>query len=160
MPPLIRFPSGKGMPSGVGLSECPKLDASPGVELEGAKLDRAMIRGGVKFECCKLEGVTIQAGTAGPFVKQCPSELARMTENDRKFVTDPRFGDRQRAERLFENLRRVEIHLLQREKLRDIDVPGTRLVHEHNCPPEVIEAAEKQWGSRIPFTKPDPPICN
>ena len=142
------------------MSECPKLDASPGVELEGAKLDRAMIHGGVAFECCEFDRAATQAGKKGPFVEQCPAELARMTDTDRKFVTNSGFSDRKRAERLFENLRRVEIHLLQREKLRDIDVPGTRLVHEHNCPAEVIEAAERQWGSRIPFTKPDPPICN
>ena len=160
MPPPMRFPPGKSMPSGVGLSECPKLEERPGVELEGAKLDRALIRGGVKIQCCKLDRATAQVDEKGAFVKQCPTELARMTETDRKFVTNPGISDRRRAERLFENLRRVEIHLRQREKLSDVDIPGTRLVREHNCPPEVIEAAERKWGSRIPFTKPDEPICN
>lgn len=160
LPPRMRFPSGKSMPSGVGLSECPKLEERAGVELEKAKLDRAMVRGGVVFECCKLDRVVPDSDKKGPFVKQCPTELALMTEADRKFVTNSGFSDRRRAEKLFENLRRVEVHLLQREKLRDIDVPGTMLVHENNCPPEVMEAAERHWGSRIPFTKPDPPICN
>ena len=159
LPPRMRFPNGKSMPSGVGMSECPRLEERPGVELEKAKLDRAMVRGGFVFECCEREPTASQADKSLPFVKQCPTELARMTENDRKFVTNSGFNDRSRAERIFENLRRVEIHLLQREKLRDVDHPGTRLEHEHNCPPEVIEAAERQWGSRIPFTKPDPPIC-
>lgn len=138
LPPHMRFPSGKSMPTEVGRSELPKLDVRPGVELEGSKLDRVMI---------------------SSFIEQHPDELARMTEDDRKVVTDMRMSPRKRAERLFENLRRVEIHLRQREKLRDVDVSGTSLVHEHDCPPDVIEAAERQWGSRIPFTKPDPPIC-
>ena len=147
------------MPLEVGLSECPKLDIRPGVELEGAKLDRAMIKGGLKFECCKIDRVVITGEKSGPFVEQCPGELARMTANDQKFVTNRRISERSRAERLFQNLRRVEIHLLQREKLHPIDIPGTTLVVEHNCPADVIEAAERKWGSRIPFTQPDPPVC-
>ncbi|MGH8059258.1 MAG: hypothetical protein ACREOH_18820, partial [Candidatus Entotheonellia bacterium] len=110
-------------------------------------LDRVLIHGDKK------------AKDKRPFLEQYPKELARMTEDDRKDVTDARMSDRERAERLFENLRRVEIHLRQREKLRDVDLPGTDLVHEHDCPPDLIEAAEPEWGSRIPFTKPDPPLC-
>ena len=34
-----------------------------------------------------------------------------MTDEDQKFVTDKSKTLRERAERLFENLRRVEIHL-------------------------------------------------
>lgn len=156
LPPRMRFPAGKRMPSGVGLSELPKLDVRPGVELEGAMLDRVMIHGGVKFldlECSK------KAGDKGPFVDQCPKELARMTERDQKYVTDQSISNRERAERLFENLRRVEIHLRHIEKRSNVDVPGVNFVHEHDCPADVIEAAERWWGSRIPFTKPDPPVC-
>jgi hypothetical protein len=163
LPPRMRFPAGKSMPTGVGLSELPKLDESPGVELKGSKLDSVIIHGGVEIECSELDRVIIhgdkKAADKRPFLEQCPKELARMTEDDRKYVTHDRMSDRRRAERLFENLRRVEIHLRQREKLRDVDVPGTSLVHEHDCPPDVIEAAERKWGSRIPFTKPDPPLC-
>jgi peptidoglycan hydrolase-like protein with peptidoglycan-binding domain len=140
----MRFPLGKSMPSGVGRSENPMLDKSIGVELEGGELDRILIRGDKKSD---------------PFLKQHPEELARMTEDDRKYVSDPRTSDRKRAERLFENLRRVEIHLRHTEKLRSVDVPGVGLVHEHDCPADVIEAAEHRWGSRIPFTRPDPPLC-
>ena len=140
----MRFPIGKSMPSGVGRSENPMLDKSIGVELEGGELDRILIRGDKKSD---------------PFLKQHPEELARMTEDDRKYVSDPRTSDRKRAERLFENLRRVEIHLRHTEKLRSVDVPGVGLVHEHDCPADVIEAAEHRWGSRIPFTRPDPPLC-
>lgn len=156
LPPRMRFPAGNRMPSGVGLSELPKLDVRPGVELEGAMLDRVMIHGGVKFldlECSK------KAEDKGPFVDQCPKELARMTDDDRKYVTDARMSDRKRAERLFENLRRVEIHLRHIEKRSSVDVPGVDLVHEHNCPADVIEAAGGLWGSQIPFTKPDQPVC-
>lgn len=82
-----------------------------------------------------------------------------MTEEDCKYVTDSRLTDRRRAERLFENLRRVEIHLSHCEKLRSGEFPDVELVHEHACPADVIEAAERKWGSRIPFTKPDQPVC-
>lgn len=159
LPPRMRFPTGKSMPAGVGRSECPKLEERPGVELEKAKLDRAMIHGGVVFECCERAPSLAQGDKQGPFVKQCPTELARMTEGDRKFIVNKGFSDRNRAERLFQNLRRVEIHLLKREKLRDVDMPGTRLEHEHNCPSEVLQAAERKWGPQIPFIKPDPPLC-
>jgi hypothetical protein len=159
LPPRMRFPAGKRMPSGVGLSECPKLDVRPGVELEGAMLDRVMIQGGVKFECCKKAEDKNKAPDKGPFVSQCPEELARMTEGDRMYVTDQHLSARNRAERLFENLRRVEIHLRHIEKWRDTGVTLVELVHEHDCPADVIEAAERRWGSRIPFTKPDPPLC-
>jgi monoamine oxidase/subtilisin family serine protease len=159
----MRFPAGKSMPAGVGLSELPKLVKAPGVEIEGVELDRVIIHGGVEIECSELDRVNIhgdkKAADKRPFLEQCPKELARMTEDDRKYVTDARMSDRNRAERLFQNLRRVEIHLRQREKLRGADVPGFYFVHEHDCPPDVIEAAERKWGSRIPFTKPDPPVC-
>ncbi|MBN1605633.1 MAG: hypothetical protein JW940_03330, partial [Polyangiaceae bacterium] len=95
-----------------------------------------------------------------PFLDRYPEELARMTDDDRKYVTDRRVSDRKRAERLFQNLRRVEIHLVKREPLAGAVVPTTMLVHEHDCPADVIEAAERKWGSRIPFTKPDPPLCD
>jgi hypothetical protein len=140
----MRFPAGKRMPDGVGRSENPMLDKSIGVELEGAELDRILIHGDKKSD---------------PFLKQHPEELTWMTEDDRKYVSDPRISDRKRAERLFENLRRVEIHLRHTERLRSVDVPGVGLVHEHDCPADVIEAAEHRWGSRIPFTRPDPPLC-
>ena len=159
LPRRMRFPAGKHMPSGVGLSEFPKLDVRPGVELEGAMLDRVMIHGGVKFECNKEAEDKNKAPDKGPFVSQCPEELARMTEGDRMYVTDQRLSDRKRAERLFQNLRRVEIRLSHYRKLSPVDIPDIALVHEHDCPADVIEEAERKWGSRIPFTKPDPPLC-
>jgi len=146
-PPRMRFPAGKSLPTGVGLSEKPELDKQSGVELEGAALDRRMIHGDKK------------ADDPRPFLEQCPLELGLMTDDDRKYVTDARMSDRKRAERLFENLRRVEIHLQHYEAL-DSSVTYTDLEHEHNCPPDVIEAARQKWGSGIPFTKPDPPHCD
>jgi hypothetical protein len=159
LPPRMRFSAGKSMPSGVGLSEFPKLDVRPAVELEGAMLDRVMIHGGVKFECNEEAEDKNKVPDKGPFVSQCPKELARMTEGDRKYVTDSRLSDRKRAERLFENLRRVEIRLSHCEKLRPGEFSDIKLVHEHDCPAEVIEAAERKWGTRIPFLKPDQPVC-
>ena len=144
LPPRMRFPAGKRMPTGVGLSEYPMLDKRIGVELKGSELDRLLIRG---------------SREAKPFLDQHPEELARMTESDSKFVTDQRIIDRKRAERLFENLRRVEIHLRHTEEMKSVGVQDVYLFHEHDCPADVIEAAERRWGSRIPFTKPDPPLC-
>lgn len=150
------------LPAGVGLSEFPKLDKRPGVELKDPMLDRVMIHGGVKLQCnpkAQDENKPLGKAPFGSFVDQCPQELARMTEEDCKYVTDSRLTDRRRAERLFENLRRVEIHLSHCEKLRSGEFPDVELVHEHACPADVIEAAERKWGSRIPFTKPDQPVC-
>ena len=140
----MRFQDGMRMPEGVGKSEYPMLDKRIGVELEGRELDRLLIRGSKNVK---------------PFLDQHPEELARMTDADRMFVSDQRISDRKRAERLFENLRRVEIHLRHIEKMSPIDIKDVSLVHEHDCPADVIEVAERKWGSRIPFTKPDPPLC-
>lgn len=147
MPPLMRFPPDQRMPKGVGKSENPRLDDRFGNELEGTALDRAVIRGD------PTRGVK-------PLLEKHPEELARMTAEDRQFVTDPTKSTRNRAERLFENLRRVEIHLRNRERLRGATIASHYLAHEHNCPNDLIEAAERKWGSRIPFTKPDPPLCS
>lgn len=162
LPPRMRFPAGKRMPQGVGKSEFPMLDVRPGVELEGPMLDRVMIHGGVKFKCdpkAQDKNKALEKGAFGRFVDQCPEELTRMTEEDRKYVTDSRMSDRKRAERLFENLRRVEIRLSHCEKLRPGEFSDVQLVHEHDCPADVIEAAEREWGTRIPFLKPDQPVC-
>ena len=118
-----------------------------GKELEGPALDRALILGDPKLN-------------VKPFLEEHPEELARMTDEDRTFVTDSRNSIRNRAERLFENLRRVEINLTHTEKLQPGTIVTHFLQHDHNCPNDLIEAAERQWGSRIPFTKPDPPLCN
>jgi hypothetical protein len=147
MPPVMVFPPGQQLPKGVGKSEHPKLDDRLGKELEGPALDRAVILGD------KTLGVK-------PFLEQHPEDLARMTEEDRQFVTDARNSVRNRAARLFENLRRVEINLLQREPLRGVTIKTHDLRHESSCPQDLIEAAEKKWGPRIPFNKPDPPLCN
>jgi hypothetical protein len=146
-PPLMRFPPDRQMPKGVGRSENPRLDDRFGRELEGAALDRAMINGDTAL------GLK-------PFLDANPDEAARMTTEDKQYITDTRNTLRNRAERLFENLRRVEIHLRKYEKLKDTPITSFVLKHEHNCPTDLVEAAEKKWGSRIPFNKPDPPICN
>jgi hypothetical protein len=144
--PRMRFPSDQQMPQVVGRSENPMLNDRLGAELEGVALDRAMILGDTAL------GVK-------PFLEDHPEELARMTDEDRKFVTDKRNPVRDRAGKLFENLRRVEINLKHREALRGATIASYTLEHEQNCPQDLIEAAERKWGSRIPFTKPDPPLC-
>lgn len=146
------------MPSGVGLSEFPRLERTPGVELEGSELDRVMVRGSLKGRDFKFKcgGKGADKGAdKGPFVDQCPAEKARMTEPDRSFVTDQTRSDSQRAERLFENLRRVEVHLVKWEKLSGA-VSKIDFVHEHDCPREAMDAALRHWGTRVMF-RPDQP---
>jgi hypothetical protein len=136
------------MPAADSKSEQPILNDQTGKELEGAALDRALILG-IPTRTPKLK----------PFLEEHPEERSRMTAEDLKFIADPRKSVRDRAERLFENLRRVEIRL-ERPLPHDITLPDYELRHERPCPDDLIEAAERQWGSRIPFTKPDPPLCN
>ena len=145
----MRFPAGLLMPKGVGRSENPKLDSRLGGELEGDALDHAVILGDKTL-----------MPPVPPFLEQNKDELTRMTAEDQKFVTDKSKSIRSRAERLFENLRRVEINLKHFKPLRPGSIMSSYLKHEHNCPNDLIEAAERTWGSRIPFTKLDPPICN
>lgn len=133
-------------PTAVGLSEHPRLDTRLGAELEGRALDSAILRGDQKL------GVL-------PFLEKHPDELTRMTDEDQKFVNDKSKSDRQRAERLFENLRRVEVNLVRYDPVVPGTINITNLEHVHNCPKDLVEAAERKWGSRIPFFKKDPPIC-
>ena len=135
-----------GKPTAAGLSEHPRLDTRLGGELEGRALDSAILRGDPKL------GVI-------PFLEKHPDELTRMTDEDQKFVNDKSKSDRQRAERLFENLRRVEINLVRQDPVPPTTISVTNFEHVHNCPKDLVEAAERKWGSRIPFFKKDPPIC-
>jgi hypothetical protein len=151
--PRMRFPPGVQMPQGTGKSEHPMLNNRVGGELEGSALDRILILGVDKVPGDNQPKVR-------PFLEENSEELRRMTVEDQKFVTDKSKSVRQRAERLFENLRRVEIHLRHSEPWRGGAIKSYYLQHEHNCPNDLIEAAERQWGSRIPFTRPDPPLCN
>ena len=147
MPPWMRFPKGVKMPTGTGLSEHPKLDDKLGQELEGSALDRAIILGNKDLN-------------VGPFLDKHKDELTRMTDEDRKFVTDKTKSIRSRAELLFQNLRRVEIRLNYLEPYRGGKVTLYDLVHEPTCADDLIAAAESKWGPRIPLLKPDPPLCN
>jgi hypothetical protein len=144
--PLMRFPPDQTMPQGVGRSETPRLDDRLGREVEGPQLDRAIVLGDKTL-------------SVKPFLDDHPEELARMTAEDQAFVTNTRNSVRDRAERVFENLRRVEIHLKHREPFQPTRVATFLLQQERPCAKDLIDAAEHQWGSRIPFTRPDPPIC-
>jgi len=146
-PPLMRFPPDKQMPQAVGKSEQPVLNDRLGKELEKPALERAIINGDASL------GVK-------PFLDDHPEELNRMTEEDQKFVQDKTKSVRDRAERVFENLRRVEINVRHREKLPDPKIVTIDLRQERPCPKDLIEAAQRKWGSQIPFNKPDPPLCN
>ena len=103
------------------MSERPRLDNRLGGELEGSALDRAILNGDDKL------GVK-------PFLDTHSDELTRMTDEDQKFVKDKSKPDRQRAGRLFENLRRVEINLVRVDPVLPGSISVTNFEHVHNCP--------------------------
>jgi hypothetical protein len=146
MPPRMRFPAGRTMPDPVGVTEKPELKTPTGAEREGADLDHYILWGDPKEEDPRS------------FLEKNPNELNRMTDEDAKLVRDVRLTDRARAARLFENLRRVEIHVVHEEELGG-RVRYTTLVHEEDCPADVHEAAQNHWGLQLPLFKADPPIC-
>ena len=107
----------------------------------------------------ELEGDALDAAVIGRFLKEHPEEAVRLMPQDRAFIDDASHGPRKRAERMFENLRRVEVILEHREKFKDIPIEGYELNRDEDCPQDVIDAAERRWGTRIPFTKAPPPLC-
>ena len=145
-PPVMRFPPDQKMPTGVGHSEKPTLNDKLGRELEGAALDRAIIDGDPALK-------------VKPFLEENPKEAARLTDEDRAFINDTKNTLRKRAERVFENLRRVEICLRHRRKFKETPFQSFILQHERPCPKDLVEAAERKWGPRLPFNRPDPPLC-
>lgn len=145
-PPIMKLPPGQRLPEGVGRSENPALSTSAGKELEGDALRRFIINGD-------------PAKNAKPFLDEHPDERARMTAEDQAFVADTRNSVKNRAEKVFENLRRVEVNVKYCEPLKPGVLKTFNLVHEQNCAEDLVQAAEKQWGSRIPFVRRDPPVC-
>jgi hypothetical protein len=141
---IMVFPGGGSMPKGIAESERPRLVDRHGREIEGRDLDRLLVDGDT------TQGVK-------PFVEQYPGELRWMTEGDRAFIQNPKEKRRDRAARLFEYLRRVEITLARR--IKAVKLPDFALYPVAACPDEVRHAAERKWGTTIPFTRPDPPLC-
>jgi hypothetical protein len=150
LPPRMKFPEGVQMPPGVGKSEKPMLSDAIGLEIEGPALDRILIFG---------RPGDAKSPRVLPFLTENADELKNMTVEDQKFIADPNKTPRQRAERLFENLRRVEIHLRKDEPFNRATFKDPALEHMHPCPDDLIEAAVGEWGSRSPVIKPDPPFC-
>ena len=96
LPPRMRFPAGKRMPSGSGpFRKFRGWTCAPVSSSRAPCSTVSMIQGGVKFECSNWR--TNKAPDKGPFVKQCPKELPRMTEGDRMYVTNQRLSDRKRG---------------------------------------------------------------
>jgi hypothetical protein len=114
-----------------------------------------------RLKSVELEGSELDERVVGKFLAEHSEELARMTPEDRRFVQDTSKSTRQRAERMFENLRRVEVKLSKNEKFDTGPVPvkDTAYEREEECPQDVLEEAERKWGTRIPFTKAPPPLC-
>jgi len=114
-----------------------------------------------RLQIKEVEGDALDSAVVGKFRKEHPEENTRMTDEDRAFIENPGHSTRARAERMFENLRRVEINLSHFEKFKDVPHEGVELVRDDDeCPTDIAEAAEERWGSRIPFVKADPPLCN
>jgi hypothetical protein len=112
-----------------------------------------------RLKVTELEGKPLDEAIVGKFLQQHPEELARMTAADRAFVTDAGKPVRKRAERVFENLRRVEL-LLDRTQKFATDIPVKDVAYERDeCPQDILEEAERRWGTRIPFEKAPPPLC-
>ena len=89
------------------------------------------------------------------------AELDRLPAEERAFITDQRQSVHARAARIYPWLRRAEIKLLHTwsEPVPDKQVPKTGFERIEACPVEVENAADEHWGSRIPFTTPEPSIC-
>jgi hypothetical protein len=144
LPRKMQVPAGEKSLVWEGKSEQPVLDDPAGGELEGPKLWRQLIVGDAN---CR------------PFLEANPKELARMTAEDQKVVTDSSVPVRQRTRVLYQNLRRVALCLRQKEAVKGKDVPSFWLDHMSECPDDVLAAAEGHWGVRVPRPNPDPPIC-
>ena len=104
-------------------------------------------------------GAPLERAVVDQFTRD-PAELERLPEAERAFVTDEKVSVHRRAERIYPWLRRAEITLvkdwLQEFKPIPIDVTN---FDKTGCPQAVENAADEHWGSRIPFTTPEPSIC-
>jgi hypothetical protein len=116
--------------------------------------------GGSADQPAELEGADLERKVIELFTND-QAEMARVTAEDVKFITDSRNGLHARAERIYEYLRRAEIHLMRdwEEKRAPVSVPDVIYVHEDDCPADVAEAAEEKWGPRIPLTKAELSVC-
>jgi hypothetical protein len=113
-----------------------------------------------RLKVTELEGDALDEAIVGRFREEHPEEMLRMMPADRAFVGDAGKSVRKRAERMFENLRRVEIVLRWDQQLGTKDIPVKDTMYERDeCPQDVLEEAERKWGTRIPFTKSPPPLC-
>lgn len=116
--------------------------------------------GGNGGEPAELEGGELERKVLELFTND-PTEMARVTPEDKKFIGDSRNGLHARAERVYEYLRRAEIHLVRdwEERLAPVTVSDVTYVHEAECPADVAEAAEEKWGPQTPLPKLEPSVC-
>jgi hypothetical protein len=114
-----------------------------------------------RLKSVELEGSELDDRVLGEFRDQHPEELTRMMPEDRRFIEDASKSKRDRAERMFQNLRRVEVRLRKIKKFDSGPIPVKDVAYEREqeCPQDVLEEAERKWGTRIPFTKAPPPLC-
>ena len=129
-------------------SQC-ATEATPATGM-GEKLGLEADVGGTRLEQAVVQQFTSDA-----------AELDRLPADERAFITDQRQSVHARAARIYPWLRRAEIKLLHSwsEPVPDKPVPKTGFERIEACPVEVENAADEHWGSRIPFTTPEPSIC-
>ena len=115
----------------------------------GEKLGLAADVGGAPLERAVVEQFT--GDTA---------ELDRLPPAERAAVTDTGTSVHRRAERIYPWLRRADVALVHDwvEPGKPVEVP-TDTFDAVACPLDVEQAADGHWGSRIPFTTPEPSIC-
>ena len=115
-----------------------------------------------RLQIKEVEGDALDSAVVGKFRKEHPEENTRMTDEDRAFIENPGHSTRARAERMFGNSApRGD----QPQPLREVQgrpPRGRRAGPGRRRAPllDIAEAAEERWGSRIPFVKADPPLCN
>ena len=115
----------------------------------GEKLGLEADVGGTRLERAVVEQFTSDA-----------AELDRLPAEERAFVTDQRRASTpRRADLPVAAARRDHAAARLGEPVPDKQVPMTGFERIEACPVDVESAADEHWGSRIPFTTPEPSIC-
>jgi hypothetical protein len=135
-----------------GLGEHPLLDRAA----QAASGNPEQPDGGKPVPAEELEGTDLERKVIELFTND-RAEMARVTPDDAQFIKDARNSVHARAERIYDYLRRAEIHLLREwnEKSKPVPITDIMYVHE-DCPADILEAIQRKWGQ---WTPPEPSVC-
>ena len=138
----------------------PRQDGAPAAHEDHVAKGPATLEPWKRIKIDEVEGDELDAAIVGRFREQHPEESSRICPGPRVRRRRGK-GTRKRAERMFENLRRVEVVLDWTEKSRASRARWRDVGYERdeNCPEDVINEAERKWGTRIPYEKAPPPLC-